>query len=85
MDAVLRVRHDALIAEFLCDATELRVVKAAAGSIHTRSIGAFCSDTRASNFSRELSNFEECCASCAYQRPKAAGDEELDPEQPAAD
>jgi hypothetical protein len=85
MDAMLRVRHDSLVAEFSCSATELRVVKTAPGSLFSRSIGAFCNDRRATYFDRELPAFAESCASCAFHQRAEIDDEPSDPERPAAD
>ena len=66
MDAVLRARHDALLSEFVCVSTELRVVKTPIGSSHTRTIDPSCREPRAALFATTLTNFEDCCASCLF-------------------
>jgi len=68
MDIVLRARHDALVVEFPCLSTELRLVKTAPGADYPRSIQAFCTDTRASAFGGPLESFEESCSACQYLR-----------------
>jgi hypothetical protein len=66
MDAMLRARHDALIAEFPCTATELRIVKTPPGSALTRSIDALCNDPRSARFGNTLVSYQDFCAGCLY-------------------
>lgn len=68
MDVVLRARHDALVAEFPCAATEFRIVKTPPGSAFSRSIDAVCTDARAGRFGNSLVSYEDFCASCLYLR-----------------
>lgn len=75
MDVVLRARHTALVKEFVCLATELRIVKTEPGSLYPRSIDAFCTDPRASNFDKLLLAFEDSCAGCAFLRQRDPGEQ----------
>lgn len=70
MDVELRARHDALIAEFSCTSTELRVVKTPPRSPYPRTIEAFCTDSRAAQFGNRLPAFGEFCTSCTYLSPR---------------
>jgi hypothetical protein len=72
MDVVLRARHDALVAEFPCVSTELRLVKTPAGGEHPRTIEAFCADSRAAAFGGPLESFEVSCSACIYLCPQPA-------------
>jgi len=66
MDVVLRARHDALVAEFPCVSTELRLVKTSPGADYPRTLQAYCTDTRAAAFGGPLESFEESCSACQY-------------------
>lgn len=66
VDVILRVRHSALLSEFGCTATELRIMKTEPGTGHPRTIEAFCSEPRAEHFSKLLESFKKCCADCAF-------------------
>jgi hypothetical protein len=76
MDVTLRARHDFLIAEFVCSATELRIVRTPAGSRYTRDIEAFCNEPRAKRFGDLLSDYHACCSSCDFLAPRVAVVEE---------
>jgi hypothetical protein len=66
VDIALRARHDLLRDEFLCEATQLRLVRASAGSRFTRDIAAFCNEPRARRFGSQLPNFVHCCSGCSF-------------------
>jgi hypothetical protein len=75
MDAVLRARHDALVDEFLCAATELKMVRTPPGSLYTRTIDPFCGDERAARFGSLLTDYASCCAGCSFLNPRPDDDE----------
>jgi hypothetical protein len=54
------------MAEFRCEATELRLVRTPPGSTWTRSIDPFCSEPRAVRFGKLLTDYPTCCAACNY-------------------
>ena len=88
MDVVLRARHDLLMEEFRCTATELRLLRTPPGSNWTRSIDPFCGEPLAPRFGSLLSDFQTCCAACSFlsfrlipdddeEEPRAAGLEDV--------
>lgn len=89
MDAVLRTRHDALSDEFICIATEFRIVRTPPGSAYSRTIDAYCGDERAGRFESRLTDYHTCCSGCAFlsPRPEFEPDVELvaGPDESAAD
>src|SRR6476469_10252576 len=79
MDIVLRARHDSLVSEFGCTATQLRIVRTPAGSRHSRDIHAFCNEPRAEKFGRLLADYASCCAACLYLAPRVIEEEDYEP------
>jgi hypothetical protein len=79
MDIVLRARHDSLVSEFSCTATQLRIVRTPAGSHHTRDIQAFCNEPRAEKFGGVLADYTSCCAACLYLARRVIEEEDYQP------
>lgn len=79
MDAVLRARHDALSDEFVCSSTEFRIVRTPLGSLYSRTLDPYCNDARAGRFESLLTDYDTCCAGCAFLSPRTENAADTDP------